>query len=239
MKILDLEIDNLSQKEILDKINVLLSESGFHQIATINPEFVLEAQNNLNFQKIVNACDLKIADGIGILLGGFLQGKLIKHRFAGADLIFKILEKAQEKKLDVFLVCRKDGLSLWKETRDAILKIYPSLNILGDDIEAGNNKYKIGIKNEVVLFCNFGTPEQEIFINSQKCATIRLAMGVGGSFDFITGKITRAPYFLRFLGLEWFWRLIQPQEWKFKKQRIKRICKSLIIFPIKIILDKL
>jgi N-acetylglucosaminyldiphosphoundecaprenol N-acetyl-beta-D-mannosaminyltransferase len=88
-----------------------------------------------------------------------------------------------------------------------------------------NTKYEI-------LFCNFGAPHQEKFLNSLKSAKIRLAMGVGGSFDYVTGKLQRAPRAMRIFGLEWLWRLIlQPKRWR-------RIWNAVIVFPIKIILFK-
>jgi len=87
----------------------------------------------------------------------------------------------------------------------------------------------------VIVFANFGAPYQEKFLNSLKSAKnskMRLVMGVGGSFDYLTGKIRRAPVFTRKIGLEWLWRLIQ------QPRRIKRIWNAVIIFPIKIIFQK-
>jgi len=209
-----------------------------HQIATVNPEFILEAQKNEAFKNILNSCDLNIADGVGIKFASWRYGKNLKCRMTGVDLMWKIIRLAHQNKLTVFLVANKDGLSTWEETRDVILKSYPDLEINGTNLDksasyqipaspAGgpNTRYQI-------LFCNFGTPYQETFIKQQKNDTIMLAMGVGGSFDFLTGKVKRAPSFWRFLGMEWLWRLLlQPKRWK-------RMWNAVIIFPIKIILNK-
>ncbi|PIU08286.1 MAG: hypothetical protein COT31_02945 [Candidatus Moranbacteria bacterium CG08_land_8_20_14_0_20_34_16] len=235
--LLGTRIDNFSSVEIMKKIHFFLSDNHFHQIATINPEFVLEAQKNSTFKKILNQCDLNVADGWGIKLAFARFGKKLRTRIPGTDLMRKVLNEAEKKDLSVFLATRKDGLSHWRETQNALLKIYPKLEIAGDDIDPKNVKYRLPNTKCQVLLCNFGAPDQEIFINSQKNATIRLAMGVGGSFDFLTGKAKRAPKFLRQIGMEWFWRMFQPQKWSFKKERIKRIFKSVIIFPIKIIFN--
>ena len=88
--------------------------------------------------------------------------------------------------------------------------------------------------NYEIVFCNFGMGYQEKFLYSlknAKNAKIRLVMGVGGGFDFIMGKVKRAPLILRQIGLEWLWRLIQ------QPQRIKRIWNAVIIFPIRVILN--
>lgn len=230
--IFETRVDNLSLKDTMEKINFFLSDDRFHQIATINPEFVLEAQKNSAFKKILNQCDLNVADGWGIKLAFTRFRERLRARITGADLMEKILDTAEKKRLKIFLATKKNGLSDWKETRKAILRKYSKLEISGDDIDSKDTNYKIPTGKCQLLFCNFGTPDQEIFINSQKNDKIKLAMGVGGSFDFITGKIKRAPIFIRQIGLEWLWRLIlQPKRWK-------RVFNAVIIFPIKIMLAK-
>ena len=228
MEILGVNINNLSRDQILERIEFFLSEPKFHQIATVNPEFILEAQKNSSFRNILNSCDLNIADGFGIKLAFWRFGQKLKCRLAGADLLMEILKIAQEKKLPVFLAINKDGLSSFEEIKKALLKIYPDLEVYGKDLNCHSREGG----NDTILICNFGSPQQEIFINSQKYDNIRLAMGVGGAFDFITKKIRRAPKFMRFLGLEWFWRLAQ------QPKRIKRIFRAVVIFPIKLVFSK-
>ncbi|MFZ2226619.1 MAG: WecB/TagA/CpsF family glycosyltransferase [Candidatus Moraniibacteriota bacterium] len=245
MKILGVRVDNLSQKEILEKVECFLNEEKFHQIATVNPEFILEAQDSPEFKNILNSCALNVADGFGVRCAFWRFGKHLTARMTGADLLQEILKIANEKNLKVFLAINKDGLSSFEEIKKAILKIYPKLQIEGASLDCyshedtkpiahslastldsrlrGNDKY--------ILFCNFGAPHQEIFLNSQKDATIRLAMGVGGSFDFLTGKVRRAPVFMRTIGLEWLWRLAQ------QPRRLPRILRATILFPLRIIFN--
>ncbi|MEX2144803.1 MAG: WecB/TagA/CpsF family glycosyltransferase, partial [Candidatus Spechtbacterales bacterium] len=79
-----------------------------------------------------------------------------------------------------------------------------------------NTKYII--PNTDVLFVAFGSPKQEIWIkNNLKNLPVTVAMGVGGAFDMISGKVKRAPVFIRSLGLEWLFRLI-IQPWRIKRQ---------------------
>ena len=232
MNILGVKADNLSRKEILEKVAVFLSEDKFHQIATINPEFILEAQKNEEFRNILNNCDLNIADGIGIKFAFWRYGKHLKCRMAGIDLMQKILEMALDRGLGIFLAANKDGLSSWEEARDVILKKYPNLDISGANLSKNSASYQILDTKYQILFVNFGAPYQELFINSVKYDNIRLAIGVGGGFDFLTGKTKRAPDFMRKLGLEWSWRfLCQPNRWK-------RIWNAVIIFPVKILFNK-
>jgi N-acetylglucosaminyldiphosphoundecaprenol N-acetyl-beta-D-mannosaminyltransferase len=129
----------------------------------------------------------------------------------------------------------------------ALLKKYPSLIIYGENIDPKSRQspvishqnthnvtdYRLPMTDCSILFCNFGAPAQEKFLNSQKNGNIRLAMGVGGSFDFMTGKIKRAPYWMQLLGLEWLFRLIQEPRY-----RLLRIIRAVIIFPLLVIINK-
>lgn len=234
MNILGVRVDNLSKKETLEKIAGFLAEEKFHQIATINPEFVLEAQRDKDFGKIINNCDLNIADGFGIRCAFWRYGKHLKYRLTGADLMKKLLHITSRKNLTVFLAAREDGLSSWQETRKSIEEIYPDLIIDGDDIDIKNEDYQILSSSCQIVFCNFGAPYQEAFLRRQKNDRIRLVMGVGGSFDYLTKKVRRAPYFWQFMGLEWLWRLFQRPDKNYPR-RWKRIWRAVIIFPWKII----
>ena len=232
MNILGIRIDNLSKKEILEKIESFLSDGSFHQIATINPEFILETQKDEEFKNILNGCDLNVADGVGIWFAFLRFGKILKTRIAGADLMDDILKMADEKRLSVFLAVNKNGLSSYAEIKNVLSLKYPSIEFYGDSIDPKNTVYNLSPKTYNLILCNFGAPYQEKFINSLKNDILGVAMGIGGSFDFVTGKIKRAPKIMRIFGLEWLWRLIlQPK-------RIKRIINAVIIFPIKILFSK-
>ncbi|MEI8343391.1 MAG: WecB/TagA/CpsF family glycosyltransferase [Candidatus Moraniibacteriota bacterium] len=233
MHILGIRIDNLGKKEILEKIEFFLDEEKFHQIATINPEFILQAQKDCDFKNVISMCNLNVADGAGIGYAFLRFGKFLKTRLAGVDLLTEILQIANDKKLSVFLAINKDGLSSYKEIVLVLNKNYPNINFFGEDINPRITDYQLLITSYSILFCNFGAPAQEKFINSQKNAKLRLAMGVGGSFDFIIGKIVRAPIWMRAIGLEWLWRFAQEP-----KYRAKRIFNATIVFPIKILFSK-
>lgn len=244
MDVLGVRVDNFEKKEILEKIGFFLDGDKFCQIATINPEFVLQVQKDDKFKNILNNCELNVADGIGIKFAFWRFGKKLKCRMTGIDLMQGILKIANERKLKVFLTAKKGGLSGWEETREAILKDYPNIEINGGNIschswldqestQAINKNVDSRFRgNDIItdiIFCNFGAPFQEKFLNSLKDGKIKLAVGVGGSFDYLTGKLQRAPKWMQFFGVEWFWRLIlQPK-------RIGRIFNAVIVFPVKIL----
>ncbi len=280
MNILGVRVDNLEKKEILEKISHFLNEEKFRQIATVNPEFILQAQKDEKFKNILNDCDLNVADGMGIEIAFWWLRSKLKNRLAGIDLMQEILKIANERKLKVFLAAKKGGLSGWEETRETILKDYPNIEIDGGNInchswlgrestqainKSVDSRFRGNDITTDIVFCNFGAPFQEKFLNSlkyglplhlcqeniniaanssknddfnsdislqnQRCwGKIKLAVGVGGSFDYLTGKLKRAPKWMQFFGVEWLWRLIlQPK-------RIGRIFNAVIIFPIKVLI---
>ena len=249
MKILGVWIDNLTKKEILEKVEFFLNEDKFHQIATVNPEFILRAQRDEEFKNILNKTDLNVADGVGIWYAFLKYANHLKSRTAGIDLMQEILEIADKKGLSVFLAIHKNGLSSLENIKKSLNAKYPNVGIFGDDVDPRKTKKMLLAINHPIVFCNFGFPQQEKFINLLKnrqnsnlqltgCqGKIRLAMGVGGSFDFITEKIKRAPLWMRKVGLEWLWRLLF-QSWTdkfFLVRRWRRIFNAVLVFPIKII----
>lgn len=257
MEILGVRIDNYSKKEILEKIGFFLTEDNrstisgekvlgkLYQIATVNPEFILRAQRDTEFRGILNKSDLNVADGVGIWYAFLRFGKKLENRIPGIDLMQEILEIANRRSLTLFLAIHKNGLSSFEEIKQVLNKKYPNIKVSGQNFDPAKSKKFI---NEVVgdvVFCNFGFPMQEKFINllknkqnsslqlSGSRGKIRLAMGVGGSFDFVTGKIKRAPFRMQKLGLEWLWRLFQEPRYRFK-----RIVNAVIVFPIRILFNK-
>jgi N-acetylglucosaminyldiphosphoundecaprenol N-acetyl-beta-D-mannosaminyltransferase len=237
--IFNTRIDNLSRQNIFRTVDSFLESALFHQIATVNPEFLLLARKNTSFCETLNMCDLNIADGVGLHFAFWRKGKKLQARVTGADLMTYILQQAERKHLSVMCVVRKSGLSLWKDIRRAMKKQYPKLQIEGivlnrtTSINMLRKEIQLKIKQSNIVLCNFGAPYQELFLSQLRngSSDIRIAMGVGGSFDFLTGKTKRAPKWMRAIGLEWLWRLLL-QPWRFC-----RIWNAVIVFPLRVLLE--
>lgn len=242
MDILGISIDESSRGDIHSTVDRFFHGNRFRRIATVNPEFLVEAKRNLVFRETLRSADICIADGFGIVLVGFLRGKRI-NRYTGADLLEYLLVKANREGFGVFLAVREDGLSSFDEIKAALLKKYPKLNINGGDFDVQiRNNDKSGITKNVsiqstistILLCNFGAPAQEIFLESFRNSPGRicLAMGVGGAFDFLTGKRKRAPRWMRAVGLEWLWRLLR------EPHRAVRVWNATVVFSWKVLFEK-
>jgi N-acetylglucosaminyldiphosphoundecaprenol N-acetyl-beta-D-mannosaminyltransferase len=236
--IFNTRVDNLAKRDIFRIVDTFSESEQFHQIATINPEFLLLARKNAAFQTVLNRCELNVADGVGIHFALWRQGRYLRARVTGVDLMAYILQQAERNHLTVMCVLRKDGLSKWNDVRRALKEQYPKLAADGIDIRHDISidmlraETQQCISDAYIVLCNFGAPYQELFLaglrNHQ--GTIRVAIGVGGSFDFMTGKMMRSPRWMRTVGLEWLWRL-SMQPWRFK-----RIWNAVIVFPVRVLL---
>ncbi|MFA5109533.1 MAG: WecB/TagA/CpsF family glycosyltransferase [Patescibacteria group bacterium] len=235
--ILGINLSELSRLGVMKKIGEFLNGTGQHYLVTPNPEIILNARRDEELFYILNKADLAVADGFGLKLAGFLFGKKIP-RLTGADLTLDLLRLAQEKNFRITVLNWRGGLSRAEEIKDVLKKEYPRLETLILDASRSQPLApkiidQINDFAPTVLFSTFGSPYQEkkIYHNLTKLPAVRLALGVGGTFDFITGRAKRAPKFLRAAGLEWLWRLIIPAKGHGAKiRRGKRIYRATLVF---------
>ena len=221
--ILGVKIDDITMEEAVSTVGIWLSKPGKHYIVTPNPEFLVTAKSDNQFQMILNRSDLSIPDGVGLKLAG------VKNRVSGADLMERLISLSAEKGYRIgFLGGDKGVADLCAER---LSKKFPQLKIsfteAGPDIDslkrlpcsASTSSASLAMtKGCDILFVAFGHPKQEYWIaeNLEKIP-VKVAMGVGGAFDYISGRVPRAPNWIRSLGLEWLFRLIL-QPWRVKRQ---------------------
>lgn len=234
INILGIKIDIITINEIIKRIESFLNSDCGHYIVTANPEMIVLAQKDQGFRDIINDADLIVPDGIGLILAS----KIISHkenlneRAQGIDLIYRIaknFDNPPQKIRIFFLGARGENAKLASQK---IKKNFPHIEIagfFGGNASEEGDRVAVSIINQSkpnILFVAYGAPKQEKWIarNLKKLPTVRLAIGVGGAFDIISGKIKRAPFWMRKAGLEWLWRLIQ------EPRRIGRIYNATIKF---------
>ena len=229
INILGVNVSAISRNKAVEQINGYLKGDKARCIVTPNPEIILKAGQDEEYFYILNKADLALPDGIGLKFAALLMG-VILPRTTGADITRDILAIAEKNKIRTAVLNWRGGLSSRAEIIKAVNKLYPRLELLVLDIE---REWTTTVESELdifkpgIVFVALGAPWQEKFIyhNLLKIPPVKLSIGVGGAFDFITKKIKRAPGLLRTLGLEWLWRLIkQPRRWQ-------RIYTAIIVFP--------
>ncbi len=237
LEILGIPVDCISREEILEKIAGFLKEIDRFQIVTPNPEIILEAQKNPVFRKTLREAALSIPDGTGIVWAASLLHKRRIQRITGVDLMRAICKDFGNHK--IFLLGATEEVNL--RTKETLEKKHPGIQIVGNysGTPSGNLEKiicnMINTSQAEILFVAYGAPKQELWIarNLPHLKTVKVAMGVGGSFDFISGHKKRAPLWMQRIGLEWLFRLMQ------EPARIGRIFNATVIFPVKIWREKL
>lgn len=220
--VLGVKIDDVSLDEAVKKIiGPAFGGAAPRLVFTTGPEFLVTAQEDLEFKKILNSADLNIPDGIGLkLFCGF------KNSFPGVDLMLDLCKLASEKNLTVGLFGGQEDVA--KKTKAILEQKYPNIKIVyAVDGSEADVILASGARPESLTFVDFlfvglGHPKQEKFLYTTH--GFRVGMGVGGSFDFIAGVLPRPPELLRKLGLGWLYRgFTKPGHWK-------RIFKATILF---------
>ncbi|MFH1454111.1 MAG: WecB/TagA/CpsF family glycosyltransferase [Armatimonadota bacterium] len=215
LKLFNLKLNTFGFNEVLDKIDEFIKGDKCAHIVTLSTEMVMHSEKDKLFSDIENSASLVTPDSAGIV---WAVKKLYKKRIekvSGVDLVREI--------------CRISGVKGWKlfilgSTEESLLEAvrklkekYKDINIAGchngyfkDDEKVLNY---INEKSPDILFVALGSPRQEFWISKHKeKLNAKVAIGVGGSFDVISGKFKRAPQWMVKSSLEWLYRLItQPK----------------------------
>lgn len=221
VEILGVPVHGVTIAGALETVMTFMREPGLSQIATVNPEFVMKAQDDSQFLSILQKADLCIADGVGLLFAARWKGQRLPERVAGSDLVYLLAEQAQMNHWRLFLLGAAPGVAESAGTR--LQEQYQGLIIAGthagspDPVEDDQIIKLINDSQADLLYVAYGAPGQDKWIarNRQQLKTVRVAMGVGGSLDFISGRTARAPQWSQRLGLEWLYRLYkEPWRWR-------------------------
>jgi N-acetylglucosaminyldiphosphoundecaprenol N-acetyl-beta-D-mannosaminyltransferase len=213
------EVDNVTIAEAMQRFESFI-QSTSKLIVTPNPEMIVASQHDRELRRILNSADLRIPDGISLVVVSRILGKPLKERVTGIDLLYKIAELSAQKGYRIFLLGSAPGTA--QAAADNLVKLYPGLKLSGvsdgyfkpADEPALINKIKQSRTD--ILFVGLGAGRQEKWLDLHlKELNIRVGMCIGGSLDVISGLKKRAPLWIQKLYIEWLYRLItEPQRWK-------------------------
>ncbi len=233
-KILGITIPNESRTNILEKILLYIDKpTGFFHIVSLNPENLVVATENDSFKRIVETAQMKITDGVGIVLAGRWLGIQVGERVTGVELMENLLKVASDRRLRVLMIGGKGNLAL--RLSQCYSKRFPEAMFKGlrgiEDIKnpKRNEEAKtfsiVAAYKPQLVFVAYGSPDQELWIEHHKKEFAgSVVIGVGGAFDYLSGQIVRAPIFIQKIGLEWLFRLVnQPWRWRRQKRLLKFI----------------
>ena len=244
IRLLDVTIDNLLPAEALKRAQQFLDEPRFHHVVTPGPEFLLEAAAHQKFRDILNQADLALADGFGLHIGARLTGQKLMRRIPGADFVMLLMGLANKNDSRVFLFGGRPGVA--ERAGEKLLQIYPKLNFVGVESGWRGHWSKLGDQRIVerihlakpdILLVALGAPKQELWIakNRNTLHDVRIAMGVGRTFDYLAGDIKRAPKIMRSTGLEWLHTYLNAGKFYEPGHRRQRITNATYRFMIELV----
>jgi N-acetylglucosaminyldiphosphoundecaprenol N-acetyl-beta-D-mannosaminyltransferase len=235
--ILGIAITDESRNEILEYVSDFIEKSDkMTYIATPNPEMIMRSRDDKDFRNALNGAGIALCDGVGLFTAAKLLGTPLKERIAGTDFMEELCKQSVKNAVTVGFLGGGPGVA--ERTAECLIKKYPGLKVAfaaeewpdqasklqsltaseKENFEAlklWSTEAPIGI-----LFVAFGFPKQEEWMADHlEKLPVRVMMGVGGAFDYISGGVSRAPKIIRDLGLEWLYRLIR-QPWRLKRQLV-------------------
>ncbi len=222
IEILNTTIDVLSVKETIDLVEqYVISKTPLHLMG-VNADKINEVNQNEKMKEIVNSCGIINADGASVVLASKYLKKKLPERVAGIDLMMDLVSLSDKKGYRVYLLGAKEEVV--RKTKEVLLNKYPNLNLVGikngyfkdDEWQDISNELK-QIKPDFV-FVGITSPKKEYLIEYlQNQGSDAVFMGVGGSFDVISGNIPRAPKWMQKMSLEWLFRVLQEPKRLFKR----------------------
>ncbi len=247
VSVLGTSISLVKKSEAIQIARDFLNSKKQNYIFTPNPEMVVDASSDANFKQALNQGDLNLCDGSGLSLFAHTP------RITGTDFMLELCALAEQENKSIYLL-GSGNTEVIAKTSQFLLQKFPKLKIAGTDPgykieiiaeEKGtrldyNSNYRDETAHKIImhapdiLFVAFGHNKQEQWIaaNAPNLPSVTIAMGVGGAFDFFSGKSKRAPKILQKIGLEWLWRLV------LEPKRIKRIFKAVVVFPYLVLRNK-
>ncbi len=230
-----IELANIKFKGLKQELLFSDNFEGLKHITTINAEFIVLANNNKRFLQIINNSIATIDGQWPYIVARIKHSSRKFEKISGSDLIYHIFKHAKENNLSLFLLGDTEDVNAGAVR---MIRQKYQINVAGYSPPFQSYPFDCEVNNEIVrrikiaqpdyLLVGFGAPKQEFWIDDHKDILtnlkIKYAIGLGGTFRFISGKESRAPRFISHLGLESFWRLFQ------NPYRFKRFLRSFRFF---------
>lgn len=217
LELLGLPLDCVTMAQAVDRLRGYLQTSSFHSVVTLGAEMVNWAQTDPSFRDAVRSASLVVPDSIGTVLAARLKGYAMRERVPGVELV-QVLAQQLGPAGRFFFLGGAPGVA--ELAAEKLLAQAPGIQICGchdgyfqDEQEVVQ---RIRASQANILLVALGFPKQELFLarNGAACG-VQVGIGVGGTFDVLSGRVQRAPQWMQQAGLEWLYRFVlQPTRWK-------------------------
>jgi N-acetylglucosaminyldiphosphoundecaprenol N-acetyl-beta-D-mannosaminyltransferase len=214
VSIMNVSIDPFTMEETVNRADEFITSGLFAHMIGVNADKLLQIQDDPAMREIVQGCEIVNADGASMLIAAEKLGVSIPERVAGIDLVFELCRLAQEKSYTVLLIGAREEVV--EKTKVELESMFPQLRILGSrDGYFGEDEFE-EVANFVegncpdITFIGITSPKKERLIEYFRERNLTgVFVGVGGSFDVVSGQIPRAPLWMRRVRMEWLFRMMQ------------------------------
>lgn len=219
--VLGLPVRALTRREALNTFEGwIAAPRRDHRVVTLNAEMAQAAVKDAALAAAIMSADLVVPDGVGIVWAARRAGNRLPERLPGVELVLDLAEAARAKGWRLYLLGARPGVA--QEAGRRLQEQYPGLNIVGTHHGYFGPGEEEAVIEDIlrakphILLAALGVPRQEVWLHT-RAARLRVPvmMGVGGSFDVISGVVARAPAWVQRAGLEWAYRLCtDPRRWR-------------------------
>lgn len=226
IKILNVDVDNYTLEEALERIDYFVREKKNAYVVTPNLDHVVMLERDKQFQKVYQEADMVLVDGKPLVWLAAMNRTPVKAKISGSDLFPKLAELCADKGYTMFFLGAQEGVA--QKAAERLSQKYEGLKVVGTyspsyGFEKKSDELKLIIDNikeakPDVLIVGLGAPKQEKFIwKYRKKLQVPVSLGLGASLDFEAGEKKRAPVWMSEHGLEWLYRMIQEPKRLFKR----------------------
>jgi len=213
ISLLDVVINKCTAEDAIKKIEGFLHLQEPHQVFIVNAHTLNLAWENPRYRDILNSADLVLNDGVGLNWAARLFGDSFLENLVGTDFIPKLMAEFQKKGYSFYFLGSRPGVA--ERAAHNLRRKFPNLRILGTHHgyfgpeEEGQIISEINRLKPDILLVGFGNPLQEEWIHRNfKSLNARVSIGVGAFFDYMSGRVRRAPRWMLDHGMEWVFRLL-------------------------------
>lgn len=215
LTILGVDIWNTTMQNAIDMIVEKARSRPMSLVAFVNPDCLNKSVENPDYRRLLKRADAVLPDGIGVKIAAGFQNVDVRENINGTDMFPRLCRRAAEEDLGIYLLGGRPGVA--DAVAERMTGEVPGLRISGTHhgyFERGSEEAEVvrGISESSadILLVAFGVPRQEFWLDAHWSELgVGVGLGVGGLFDFYSGRIPRAPEAVREMGLEWVWRLAQ------------------------------
>jgi len=208
------EVYNSSMSEVLDDLEERLESHAKSSVGFVNADCLNKCFSHAEYHETLRAMERVYPDGIGVRLAAQMFGNGVEENINGTDLFPLLCQRLAGTSHGIFLLGAREGLA--EKVAENMTERYPGITFAGYQHGYFTSESedevidKINASGASVLLVALGAPRQELWLaRNRDRLNVRILMGVGGLFDYYSGRIERAPVWIREVGLEWVWRLLQ------------------------------